>query len=1102
MLKTSFGRGRLASKVATTAVAAFAAALILAPTPALAVQYHDVGDGDVEISTESGSCEGHVITGTSDSGSFWDQHHINVDGGTHTITLDNVTINTPGATSSAMNVRGNANVTLVLKGQSTLDGAGDHPGIWVESGSSLTITSDSSENVLTAIGGGGASTGAAGIGGGYNDDGFGDITIEGGHVVARGGGGGAGIGGGYMLPSGAQSGNVTITGGFVEAFGGSSPLGLTVGAGIGAGENGDLNGTVTISGGVVYAEAGSSSAVSIGGGHSIFGESGNGTFTTGSNGNGVIVAPNGIGNATNAGSWDGIFVSYSGSEDTATLNSDGSVTLNGSDAQVWGNPSLDYDLTINSGATLQVIPDDRGIGTPTLTIQDGAVLTNNNRIVVGANSALELYGYKADCAGNGTLSVDSTGHVRVPLSSDLVTVGNEELVYNANEQSPSVAIRITNLWGYSRNFVEGTDYTLDTENARDAKNGYALKVTPVAGGDLLNGTYDAGTFDIAPSEDWQITVPDTWTVVEGEAQLLDKLPSFENGRVNVSVGPSVNSANDNGDGLRRGTISWTTEDGSEVNDASLQNMTDGEKVVLNWTFTHQDANFTPMTKSGTTTIAISNRPVANVSFTDIQNYAVNATYGDEGITISPLISVDTINNGTPFEPPAGSVTYAVMSGNEVVSVGSDGKLTYNNAGTAVVRVSVAQGNDAGTEYSAAEALVTVVVAPKPVNVDTAKTQVTPRTYDGTTDVTVTSALEDGAIINGDDAKLVATGELDRPSAGTRNVAISYKLEGVDAGNYILSPKTDQATVEIDKANIDDLGLDVNDGAFDVLNHVARLYSYSFAGLLPTLPEGMTLGGQATYTLGTPSIQRTGYFEASDLKTTAGALSVSVPNVESDYEGVIAEIPVTISSANFEDMTAVITVNAVNPLTHAITATAGEGGTISPNGTVNVIDGESAVFTFTPDEGYKVSEVLVDGQAVEATDSYTFTGVTENHTIEVTFEKTEPTTPAHEHVWSDWQHDGYDHWKECTECGKVSEQGKHTYGDWVNLNKTDDQGRNLWEHTCSVCGYVQYGTTTGDSADVTPIDGEGIPSAGDPTSLAPIAIAGAAGISALLARRRL
>ena len=75
--------------------------------------------------------------------------------------------------------------------------------------------------------------------------------------------------------------------------------------------------------------------------------------------------------------------------------------------------------------------------------------------------------------------------------------------------------------------------------------------------------------------------------------------------------------------------------------------------------------------------------------------------------------------------------------------------------------------------------------------------------------------------------------------------------------------------------------------------------------------------------------------------------------------------------------------AVN--TYTITASAGAGGSISPSGaqTVNY-GGESATFTITPNAGYHVADVLVDGASVGAVTSYTFTDVTSNHTIAASF----------------------------------------------------------------------------------------------------------------------
>ena len=62
------------------------------------------------------------------------------------------------------------------------------------------------------------------------------------------------------------------------------------------------------------------------------------------------------------------------------------------------------------------------------------------------------------------------------------------------------------------------------------------------------------------------------------------------------------------------------------------------------------------------------------------------------------------------------------------------------------------------------------------------------------------------------------------------------------------------------------------------------------------------------------------------------------------------------------------------------------GSVSPSGWANVPIGGDQTFTITPDKGYAVAKVLIDGQSVGAVTSYTFRGITEGHTIEVIFMK--------------------------------------------------------------------------------------------------------------------
>lgn len=71
---------------------------------------------------------------------------------------------------------------------------------------------------------------------------------------------------------------------------------------------------------------------------------------------------------------------------------------------------------------------------------------------------------------------------------------------------------------------------------------------------------------------------------------------------------------------------------------------------------------------------------------------------------------------------------------------------------------------------------------------------------------------------------------------------------------------------------------------------------------------------------------------------------------------------------------------------AISASAGAGGSISPNGTVKVKYGEDKTFTITPNEGYDIQSVTVDGQNKGKITSYTFEDVKEAHSISASFVK--------------------------------------------------------------------------------------------------------------------
>lgn len=73
-------------------------------------------------------------------------------------------------------------------------------------------------------------------------------------------------------------------------------------------------------------------------------------------------------------------------------------------------------------------------------------------------------------------------------------------------------------------------------------------------------------------------------------------------------------------------------------------------------------------------------------------------------------------------------------------------------------------------------------------------------------------------------------------------------------------------------------------------------------------------------------------------------------------------------------------------TFSITATAGAGGSISPSGTVRVVRGNNQSFSITPQTGYEIANVVVDGTSDGTVPSYHFSNVTAAHTIAATFKK--------------------------------------------------------------------------------------------------------------------
>lgn len=115
-------------------------------------------------------------------------------------------------------------------------------------------------------------------------------------------------------------------------------------------------------------------------------------------------------------------------------------------------------------------------------------------------------------------------------------------------------------------------------------------------------------------------------------------------------------------------------------------------------------------------------------------------------------------------------------------------------------------------------------------------------------------------------------------------------------------------------------------------------------------------------------------------------------------------------------------------TYTIKASAGENGTISPSGEVKVSEGKNQNFVITPNTGYEIDSLIVDGKKVSASVNYVFTNVKETHSISVTFkEKTKSPVKVEYEIL-----DGKNGSWVLNSTGSLSVRGSGAYSKFENI----------------------------------------------------------------------
>ena len=167
---------------------------------------------------------------------------------------------------------------------------------------------------------------------------------------------------------------------------------------------------------------------------------------------------------------------------------------------------------------------------------------------------------------------------------------------------------------------------------------------------------------------------------------------------------------------------------------------------------------------------------------------------------------------------------------------------------------------------------------------------------------------------------------------------------------------------------------------DAVNHTITATASIGGSISPAGTNTVAEGSDQTYSI-TPA---DGYHIAS-VQVDGASVALENAYAVSQTDGSASTGTATYT---FSNITADHTIAASFTLdTHTITAASGDNGSISPSGTVVLEHGADRSFSITPDSGFHVSDVLVDGNSVGAVASYTFDNVTTGHIITAVFEKT-------------------------------------------------------------------------------------------------------------------
>ena len=219
-------------------------------------------------------------------------------------------------------------------------------------------------------------------------------------------------------------------------------------------------------------------------------------------------------------------------------------------------------------------------------------------------------------------------------------------------------------------------------------------------------------------------------------------------------------------------------------------------------------------------------------------------------------------------------------------------------------------------------------------------------------------------------------------------------------------------------------------------------------IIPTEYTVTVTNGKATVDAGTPISQAE---EGTIITLTADA----APTDKVFDKWVVESGSVTLANANSATTTFTMPAGAVSvkatykdaPVaTYTLTTQVNGGhGTVSESKT-GLTAGSTETVVFTPDAGYEIDTVTVNGVATTVLSNVLDVVMDADKTVIVTYKAIE-----HSHSYgSEWKSDVDNHWHECS-CGDKSDVTAHSFKWVVDKEATASQKGSKHEE-CTVCGY--------------------------------------------------